>query len=424
MSVEANETPNETILILAALSYFATCRGTPWVRVSDLSGALRRSRKAINGTTFLARFRHELAPQGWVEMSKDMASDWSYCHRYRLTTEGKRFLAHAGRHLQEDHDLSDEMLKYVRQLRTNGGRPSEQPTTASPDLIQQVSSTIVSNGEDAIALRSALIQRARMASSAYVYAVQSQSTNLVKIGMSTNPARRIAELRRMKGDQLFVLSVCRGGRSLEVALHRYLQSYRQHGEWFAPHDVVLRVCEMLALPEVSGLMDSEITPDVLNDSIAVSVDVSSKAAQQEEPCGPTDGGPECGWRCGAPDPVDTPVWSEIVTELDKLSNEDATGWLALLSRIVSRMSFGESWSRATRNADVPLHYLTPWAEEAIPHTYSCIRKSGAWLSTVQHKAQVRLNPRIAEEAYNARSVLQQVLYVIYMRLGVKVMACN
>jgi len=66
-----------------------------------------------------------------------------------------------------------------------------------------------------------------------VYFIGVVGRNRVKIGISNNPKRRLAELQHARGDDtLVLLGVLPGGRSLEFRLHRLFDDDRLGGEWF------------------------------------------------------------------------------------------------------------------------------------------------------------------------------------------------
>lgn len=68
-----------------------------------------------------------------------------------------------------------------------------------------------------------------------VYFLKSKVTGLVKIGCSTNVHRRVHEIRAYAGDQDLEFSGfiwASQPRVLEASIHRELQGFREHGEWF------------------------------------------------------------------------------------------------------------------------------------------------------------------------------------------------
>jgi len=74
----------------------------------------------------------------------------------------------------------------------------------------------------------------------WIYLIGSADHKHVKLGTTENVARRLRELQTGSPVQLQVLWTSPGGRPLEKALHRKLDAYRQHGEWFdlSGHDPV------------------------------------------------------------------------------------------------------------------------------------------------------------------------------------------
>lgn len=66
-----------------------------------------------------------------------------------------------------------------------------------------------------------------------VYVLGTPGSNIVKIGRTTNLAKRVADIQRMSPVPLVVLWSCPGGHELETNLHRHFKTVRSHGEWFA-----------------------------------------------------------------------------------------------------------------------------------------------------------------------------------------------
>ncbi|MEV4784047.1 GIY-YIG nuclease family protein [Streptomyces tuirus] len=66
-----------------------------------------------------------------------------------------------------------------------------------------------------------------------VYVLGTPGNSTVKIGRTTNLAKRVAEIQRMSPVPLDVLWTHPGGHELETRLHRHFADLRSHGEWFA-----------------------------------------------------------------------------------------------------------------------------------------------------------------------------------------------
>jgi hypothetical protein len=74
-----------------------------------------------------------------------------------------------------------------------------------------------------------------------VYFIQAVNGGLIKIGVATDPAARLAEIQRMCPIPLRILAVRPGvGQPGEAALHRRFAAARRHGEWFEPTAELLR----------------------------------------------------------------------------------------------------------------------------------------------------------------------------------------
>ncbi|MDX3585996.1 GIY-YIG nuclease family protein [Streptomyces europaeiscabiei] len=65
-----------------------------------------------------------------------------------------------------------------------------------------------------------------------VYVLGTPGSNTVKIGRTTNLAKRVADIQRMSPVLLQALWTHPGGHELETGLHRHFKARRSHGEWF------------------------------------------------------------------------------------------------------------------------------------------------------------------------------------------------
>ncbi|MFJ4808523.1 GIY-YIG nuclease family protein [Streptomyces longwoodensis] len=65
-----------------------------------------------------------------------------------------------------------------------------------------------------------------------VYVLGTPGSNTVKIGRTTNLAKRVADIQRMSPVPPTALWHCPGGHELETRLHRHFSNLRSHGEWF------------------------------------------------------------------------------------------------------------------------------------------------------------------------------------------------
>ena len=66
----------------------------------------------------------------------------------------------------------------------------------------------------------------------YVYFLQGKVTKLIKIGLSSNPRKRIKSLQL--SEEVEFLGVIKGDKRLEDELHYRFADYRKIGEWFEP----------------------------------------------------------------------------------------------------------------------------------------------------------------------------------------------
>lgn len=65
-----------------------------------------------------------------------------------------------------------------------------------------------------------------------VYAIRRADTREVKIGISTNPIRRLRDLQSAHGERLELLLTFPGGVHTEYELHERFSAHRKRGEWF------------------------------------------------------------------------------------------------------------------------------------------------------------------------------------------------
>lgn len=79
-----------------------------------------------------------------------------------------------------------------------------------------------------------------------VYFVQGASGGPIKIGYSTDVAKRIGDLQTGSPLPLCLLAVADGGLDYETYLHRAFEDERTHGEWFAPTPRLLQLIQEIA----------------------------------------------------------------------------------------------------------------------------------------------------------------------------------
>lgn len=72
----------------------------------------------------------------------------------------------------------------------------------------------------------------------YTYVVQVGDDGPVKVGSSVDPRRRLAELQRECPYALTVVWIVEGGRELERHVHRQLEGWRLHHEWYSADTLV------------------------------------------------------------------------------------------------------------------------------------------------------------------------------------------
>ena len=86
----------------------------------------------------------------------------------------------------------------------------------------------------------------------FVYFIKSGATGSIKIGVSKDPLRRLADLQNASGEELELIGVIKGNRNREKALHERFAHGNVRGEWFTPSDDLMR--------EIQDLLKSEAVP--------------------------------------------------------------------------------------------------------------------------------------------------------------------
>ncbi len=86
-----------------------------------------------------------------------------------------------------------------------------------------------------------------MTPATFIYVIGAQRQRApVKIGISTEPAKRLDTLRTSHHEELFILAQGPGGRSEEQGLHRMFASERMRGEWFKRSNGIINLINLLS----------------------------------------------------------------------------------------------------------------------------------------------------------------------------------
>lgn len=86
----------------------------------------------------------------------------------------------------------------------------------------------------------------------FVYFIQADIGNEIKIGFSKSPIKRLHQLQTAATRPLHLLAVMEGGHDLEHALHQRYAQHRTVGEWFKPAP------EIIELIRQHATMDGEL----------------------------------------------------------------------------------------------------------------------------------------------------------------------
>lgn len=74
----------------------------------------------------------------------------------------------------------------------------------------------------------------------YIYFVQMGLVGPIKIGYTRNVNKRIASLQTASPYRLILLCVMPGTEDYEKDIHEGLDEIRLEGEWFLPHEMLMR----------------------------------------------------------------------------------------------------------------------------------------------------------------------------------------
>lgn len=108
-----------------------------------------------------------------------------------------------------------------------------------------------------------------------IYFIQNQTSRAIKIGFSSNPVARLAQLQTGCADRLEMLGCIAGDVHRERSLHARLARHRLGGEWFLGNEEVVRfVHDTLADAKYNLLLSEN---DRLRDRLEVEMDGRAKA---------------------------------------------------------------------------------------------------------------------------------------------------
>ena len=85
----------------------------------------------------------------------------------------------------------------------------------------------------------------------FVYFIESETSGLVKIGKSVNPASRFSAIRTMSPDKLVLIGAIPESEHSESELHTKFAHLRKHGEWFEDCAELREFLETLQLAEIN-----------------------------------------------------------------------------------------------------------------------------------------------------------------------------
>jgi hypothetical protein len=80
----------------------------------------------------------------------------------------------------------------------------------------------------------------------WMYAIQAGHFGAVKLGITRDPRDRLRELQTSNAEPLRLVAAWRSFREEERQIHEEFADLRLRGEWFRPHDEILRLVRGMA----------------------------------------------------------------------------------------------------------------------------------------------------------------------------------
>jgi len=99
----------------------------------------------------------------------------------------------------------------------------------------------------------------------YVYFIRAGSHGPIKIGLAAHVGRRMRTLQTASPMELELIGAIPGGLKLEKAIHRRLEHFRLHGEWFRPTPEVRQWAQLAHV--IDGRHPEEVDMDTLNQDL-------------------------------------------------------------------------------------------------------------------------------------------------------------
>lgn len=95
----------------------------------------------------------------------------------------------------------------------------------------------------------------------YIYFIGDTKANMVKIGISTTPEKRLSSLQTSTPNRLVFLAITEGNEKKEKELHQRFKRYRKSGEWFELSDEIQQMINALNTELEQEHIPSELEPD-------------------------------------------------------------------------------------------------------------------------------------------------------------------
>lgn len=114
----------------------------------------------------------------------------------------------------------------------------------------------------------------------FVYFIQATNGGPVKIGKSSDPETRLANLQAGNPYPLIVKAVCKGGLGAETQIHKHFASSRLRSEWFQETQALTEL--MKRLPTLKEVREGKFCPEILNNDRTIMIELYKLGYSYEE----------------------------------------------------------------------------------------------------------------------------------------------
>ena len=132
----------------------------------------------------------------------------------------------------------------------------------------------------------ASVLEARRTTGGYVYFVQCGTDGPIKIGYTSDPAKRLSGLQVGSPEQLYMLGAVRARREVEGALHQALSKYRIGGEWFEPSAAILIARAFIAADLCMSMLEATNETQLTARAVELAKFICEEDAARSRPLAP------------------------------------------------------------------------------------------------------------------------------------------